>query len=134
MTNEHPAPMTAEEQKELDELEVKMKGEISAGKQITADDFKRYAYLVKKWRTSFVHVPADPYYTDPATWPDWANWTAAHEVGVMCFYELRPVIRSYSSGCWWPGAGGRVEPFRVITHNPDWRNSLRGREEVGDGK
>ena len=79
-------------------------------------------------------VVPDPYWSDPATWPEWANWTAAHEVGVMCFYELRPVIRSYSSGCWWPGAGGRVELFRVITHNPDWRNSLRSREEVSRGK
>ena len=135
MSNEQtPTPMTAEEQKELDELEVKMKGEISAGKQITADDFKRYAYLVKKWRTSFVHVPSDPYWSDPATWPEWANWRAVGEDGCVYFssilMEANTLYGSWSTSIY---AASKMVP-RAVNHNPNWSNSLRSREEVSGGK
>lgn len=117
--------MTAEEQKELDELEVKMKGEISAGKQITADDFKRYAYLVKKWRTSFVHVPADPYWSDPATWPEWARFRVANPDRREFWSSERPLIHdSPSTPYWLFGVGKTTECHDRRLIYADWKESM----------
>lgn len=66
---------------------------------------------------------ADPYYTDPATWPEWANYSFVNYEGMLFFSRHKPsliadiweVHESWSNGS-------------SVSHNPDWRNSLRGRE------
>ncbi len=77
--------------------------------------------------------PADPYYTDPATWPEWAEYRAVNEDGKVYFYGRIPSIH-VSQGCW--VAQSRFNHLYVgnAIHNPDWRSSLRGREEVSNGK
>lgn len=77
--------------------------------------------------------PTDPYYTDPATWPDWANWTAVDVDGEMWFYEYEPnTDDGYND--WWVVGEFKYDFSHNVSHNPDWRNSLRSREEVSRGK
>ena len=77
---------------------------------------------------------ADPYYTDPATWPEWANWRAVGEDGCVYFssilMEANTLYGSWSTSIY---AASKMVP-RAVTHNPNWRNSLRSREEVSRGK
>jgi len=77
---------------------------------------------------------ADPYYTDPATWPEWANWRAVGEDGCVYFssilMEANTLYGSWSTSIY---AASKMVP-RAVTHNPNWRNSLRSREEVSGGK
>lgn len=78
--------------------------------------------------------PADPYYTDPATWPEWAKWRAVGEDGYV-YFSSQPMELNLSFGSWSTSiyAASRMVP-RAVTHNPNWRNSLRSREEVSRGK
>ena len=97
MLNEQTQPMTAEEGK-------------------NRVNIYRFAEAYHAYRLAFEkqqQQPSDPYWSDPATWPEWANWTAVNKDGEMCFYALEPY---------------------VVKHNPDWRNSLRSREEVSRWK
>ena len=75
---------------------------------------------------------ADPYYTDPATWPEWANWTAVNKDGEMWFYALEPYVEE-AYHCWWLTNGAKFEFSCDVKHNPNWSNSLRSREEVSRG-
>ena len=78
------------------------------------------------------HQPSDPYWSDPATWPEWANWSAVDGGGEMWFYAAEPWTNGI--GGWMPEAGTYFERVQHNTHNPNWRNSLRSREEVSGGK
>ncbi len=79
-------------------------------------------------------VVPDPYWSDPATWPEWANWRAVGEDGCVYFssilMEANTLYGSWSTSIY---AASKMVP-RAVNHNPDWRNSLRSREEVSDGK
>ena len=77
--------------------------------------------------------PLDPYYTDPATWPKWANWTAVDVDNEMFAFEERPAIK-HIDNYWVTASDTRWLKIRNVTHNPDWRNSLRSRKEVSRGK
>lgn len=76
----------------------------------------------------------DPYWIDPATWPEWANWRAVGEDGCVYFssilMEANTLYGSWSTSIY---AASKMVP-RAVIHNPDWRNSLRSREEVSRGK
>ena len=80
------------------------------------------------------HQPSDPYWSDPATWPEWANWRAVGEDGCVYFssilMEANTLYGSWSTSIY---AASKMVP-RAVTHNPNWRNSLRSREEVSGGK
>lgn len=80
------------------------------------------------------HQPSDPYWIDPATWPEWANWRAVGEDGCVYFssilMEANTLYGSWSTSIY---AASKMVP-RAVTHNPNWRNSLRSREEVSGGK
>lgn len=79
------------------------------------------------------HQPSDPYWSDPATWPEWANWSAVNKDGEMWFYALEPYVEE-AYHCWWLTNGAKYEFSCDVKHNPNWRNSLRSREEVSGGK
>ena len=79
------------------------------------------------------HQPSDPYWSDPATWPEWANWSAVNKDGEMWFYALEPYVEE-AYHCWWLTNGAKYEFSCDVKHNPNWRNSLRSREEVSRGK
>ena len=79
------------------------------------------------------HQPSDPYWSDPATWPEWANWSAVNKDGEMWFYEYEPnTDDGYND--WWVVGEFKYDFSHNVSHNPDWRNSLRSREEVSGGK
>jgi len=79
-------------------------------------------------------VVPDPYWSDPATWPEWANWRAVWANGCVHFssilMEANTLYGSWSTSIY---AASKMVP-RAVTHNPNWRNSLRSREEVSRGK
>ena len=78
-------------------------------------------------------VVPDPYWSDPATWPEWANWTAVDVDGEMWFYEYEPnTDDGYND--WWVVGEFKYDFSHNVSHNPNWRNSLRSREEVSGGK
>lgn len=68
----------------------------------------------------------DPYRSDPATWPAWANWTAVDDNNAIYAYEKEPLCNGFCG--WLPNPQDLFEIIGTATHNPDWRNSLRGRE------
>ena len=94
------------------------------------NDYANYRLAFEKEQ----HQPADPYWSDPATWPEWANWRAVGEDGCVYFssilMEANTLYGSWSTSIY---AASKMVP-RAVTHNPNWRNSLRSREEVSRGK
>ena len=134
MTNEQtPTPMTAEEF---------ISNNYSYSKEPLAwrlfkssvaslmNDYANYRLAFEKEQ----HQPSDPYWSDPATWPEWANWRAVGEDGCVFFssilMEANTLYGSWSTSIY---AASKMVP-RAVTHNPNWRNSLRSREEVSGGK
>jgi hypothetical protein len=94
------------------------------------NDYANYRLAFEKEQ----HQPSDPYWSDPATWPEWANWRAVGEDGCVYFssilMEANTLYGSWSTSIY---AASKMVP-RAVTHNPNWRNSLRSREEVSRGK
>ena len=94
------------------------------------NDYANYRLAFEKEQ----HQPADPYWSDPDTWPEWANWRAVGEDGCVYFssilMEANTLYGSWSTSIY---AASKMVP-RAVTHNPNWRNSLRSREEVSGGK
>ena len=125
MTNEHPAPMTAEEY-----YNTYMEGKNSLNIFRFAEAYHAYRLAFEKQQQQ----PSDPYWSDPATWPEWANWRAVGQDGCVYFssilMEANTLYGSWSTSIY---AASKMVP-RAVTHNPDWRNSLRSREEVSRGK
>ena len=122
-----PTPMTAEEF---------FKERFPKGSVIT-DNINHLATMYANYRLQFERdnkqQPTDPYYTDPATWPKWANWTAVDVDNEMFAFEERPAIK-HIDNYWVTASDTRWLKIRNVTHNPDWRNSLRSRKEVSRGK
>lgn len=123
-----PTPMTAEEYWEEEAIQ-------------NVDPFTspfKFAEAYADYRLRFERdnkqQPTDPYYTDPATWPEWANWRAVGQDGCVYFssilMEANTLYGSWSTSIY---AASKMVP-RSVTHNPNWRNSLRSREEVSRGK
>ncbi|HRV29064.1 MAG TPA: hypothetical protein P5522_09790 [Spirochaetia bacterium] len=122
-----PTPMTAEEYWEEEAIQ-------------NVDPFTspfKFAEAYADYRLRFERdnkqQPTDPYYTDPATWPKWANWTAVDVDNEMFAFEERPAIK-HIDNYWVTASDTRWLKIRNVTHNPDWRNSLRSRKEVSRGK
>lgn len=105
---------------------------------VITDNINHLATMYANYRLQFERdnkqQPTDPYYTDPATWPEWANWRAVGEDGCVYFssilMEANTLYGSWSTSIY---AASKMVP-RAVTHNPNWRNSLRSREEVSRGK
>lgn len=129
MPNEQtPAPMSKEEILKKHGIYPGFRSTYTYEAILSAMDEYRLAFEKEQ------HQPSDPYWSDPATWPEWANWRAVGEDGCVYFssilMEANTLYGSWSTSIY---AASKMVP-RAVTHNPDWRNSLRGREEVGDGK
>lgn len=124
MLNEQTQPMTAEEY-----YNTYMEGKNSLNIFRFAEAYHAYRLAFEKQQQQ----PSDPYWSDPATWPEWANWTAVDEDGDVWCYELMPRIND-DRNCWSPSVNGDYSAMGVRLHNPDWRNSLRSRKEVSRGK
>lgn len=124
MLNEQTQPMTAEEY-----YNTYMEGKNSVNIYRFAEAYHAYRLAFEKQQQQ----PSDPYWSDPATWPEWANWSAVDEDGEMWHYESVPHIHDVATG-WLQGNNARFEFSHNVSHNPDWRNSLRSREEVSGGK
>jgi hypothetical protein len=126
MKDEQTQPMTAEEY-----YNTYMEGKNSVNIYRFAEAYHNYRLEFEKQQQP---KPADPYYTDPATWPEWANWRAVGEDGCVYFssilMEANTLYGSWSTSIY---AASKMVP-RAVTHNPNWRNSLRSREEVSGGK
>ena len=94
------------------------------------NDYANYRLAFEKEQ----HQPSDSYWSDPATWPEWANWRAVGEDGCVYFssilMEANTLYGSWSTSIY---AASKMVP-RAVNHNPNWRNSLRSREEVSRGK
>jgi len=133
MNNQTPAPMTVEEfisnnySYSKEPLAWRLfKGSVAS----LMNDYANYRLAFEKEQ----HQPSDPYWSDPATWPEWANWRAVGEDGCVYFssilMEANTLYGSWSTSIY---AASKMVP-RAVTHNPNWRNSLRSREEVSGGK
>ena len=130
MTNEQPAPMKAEDFYD-DYIQSKIILTLSPDIMI---DFAKACHTYRLAFEKEQHQPSDPYWSDPATWPEWANWRAVGEDGCVYFssilMEANTLYGSWSTSIY---AASKMVP-RAVTHNPNWRNSLRSREEVSRGK
>lgn len=133
MSDEQTQPMTAEEfisnnySYSKEPLAWRLfKGSVAS----LMNDYANYRLAFEKEQ----HQPSDPYWSDPATWPEWANWRAVGEDGCVYFssilMEANTLYGSWSTSIY---AASKMVP-RAVTHNPNWRNSLRSREEVSGGK
>ena len=132
MTNEQtPTPMTAEEYFENWTASQKKFTTWREGSVQFAEAYHTYRLAFERENKQST---ADPYYTDPATWPEWANWRAVGEDGCVFFssilMEANTLYGSWSTSIY---AASKMVP-RAVTHNPNWSNSLRSREEVSGGK
>ena len=132
MLNEQTQPMTVEEfisnnySYSKEPLAWRLfKGSVAS----LMNDYANYRLAFEKEQ----HQPSDPYWSDPATWPEWANWRAVNKDGEMWFYALEPYVEE-AYHCWWLTNGAKFEFSCDVKHNPNWRNSLRSREEVSRGR
>ena len=128
MPNEQtPAPMSKEEILKKHGIYPGFRSTYTYEAILSAMDEYRLAFEKEQ------HQPSDPYWSDPATWPEWANWTAVDVDGEMWFYEYEPnTDDGYND--WWVVGEFKYDFSHNVSHNPDWRNSLRSREEVSRGK
>ena len=125
-----PTPMTAEEYFENWTASQKKFTTWREGSVQFAEAYHTYRLQFERDNKQ---QPTDPYYTDPATWPKWANWTAVDVDNEMFAFEERPAIK-HIDNYWVTASDTRWLKIRNVTHNPDWRNSLRSLKEVSRGK